>query len=133
MLDILTLSSQDHTTLNDVFLVMEHEEIDIRMFMQTGSNLDFGSEHIKIVLYNMLCAMNYLSSANIVHRDIKPANILLNKHCQVKICDFGLARTLPESLNGKGSGNTKRVRDSILRHQVDDELLKGQIRAKLEK
>lgn len=112
---------------------MEHEEIDIRMFMQTGSNLDFGSEHIKIVLYNMLCAMNYLSSANIVHRDIKPANILLNKHCQVKICDFGLARTLPESLNGKGSGNTKRVRDSILRHQVDDELLKGQIRAKLEK
>jgi serine/threonine protein kinase len=40
--------------------------------------------------------MNFLSSANIVHRDLKPANILMNKKCQVKICDFGLARTLPE-------------------------------------
>jgi hypothetical protein len=33
----------------------------------------------------------------------------------VKICDFGLSRTLPESLIGKGSDNTRRVRESILK------------------
>jgi len=27
-----------------------------------------------------------------MHRDIKPANILVNSNCDVKICDFGLAR-----------------------------------------
>ena len=57
----------------------------------------------------------------------------MNKHCQVKICDFGLSRTLPASMRGKGSGNTKRVRESIMKHGVDDDLIKDQIKIKLDK
>jgi mitogen-activated protein kinase 1/3 len=37
-----------------------------------------------------------MHSARILHRDIKPANILINEDCGVKICDFGLARSLAE-------------------------------------
>lgn len=29
-----------------------------------------------------------------MHRDIKPANILLNQDCTIRICDFGLSRTI---------------------------------------
>lgn len=36
--------------------------------------------------------MLYIHSANIIHRDLKPSNLLLNKNCDLKICDFGLAR-----------------------------------------
>jgi mitogen-activated protein kinase 1/3 len=35
-----------------------------------------------------------MHSAKVVHRDIKPANILINEDCSVKICDFGLSRSL---------------------------------------
>ncbi|KAL4379218.1 hypothetical protein GQ457_02G018040 [Hibiscus cannabinus] len=31
---------------------------------------------------------------NVVHRDLKSANCLVNKHWTVKICDFGLSRTM---------------------------------------
>lgn len=40
--------------------------------------------------------MHYIHSAEILHRDLKPANILLNEDCEVKICDFGLARSVAE-------------------------------------
>ena len=35
-----------------------------------------------------------MHSGRILHRDIKPANILINEDCTIKICDFGLARSL---------------------------------------
>lgn len=63
---------------------------------KTGSNFSFTEDHCVTILYNLLCAMNFMHSANIVHRDIKPSNILIDGQCGVKICDFGLSRTLPE-------------------------------------
>lgn len=41
-----------------------------------------------------MCAVKYLHSANVIHRDLKPANVLVNEDCSVKICDFGLARSI---------------------------------------
>jgi mitogen-activated protein kinase 1/3 len=51
-------------------------------------------DHIQLIAYNTLCGLKYIHSANILHRDLKPANILLNEDCEVKICDFGLARSV---------------------------------------
>ena len=41
----------------------------------------------------MLRGLKYIHSANVLHRDLKPSNLLLNANCDLKICDFGLART----------------------------------------
>jgi mitogen-activated protein kinase 1/3 len=30
-----------------------------------------------------------MHSANVIHRDLKPSNLLLNKNCDLKICDLG--------------------------------------------
>jgi mitogen-activated protein kinase 1/3 len=38
--------------------------------------------------------MAFLHLSNILHRDVKPANILITSDCNVKLCDFGLSRTL---------------------------------------
>ena len=52
-------------------------------------------QHIVTILYNILCALSLMHSANIVHRDLKSGNILIDNNCGVKICDFGLSRCLP--------------------------------------
>lgn len=43
-------------------------------------------------MYQILRGLRYIHSANILHRDLKPENLLLNASCDLKICDFGLAR-----------------------------------------
>ena len=44
-------------------------------------------------LAQLLRGLKYIHSANVLHRDLKPSNLLLNANCDLKICDFGLART----------------------------------------
>uniref|UniRef100_A0A7S3JQJ3 Protein kinase domain-containing protein n=1 Tax=Aureoumbra lagunensis TaxID=44058 RepID=A0A7S3JQJ3_9STRA len=47
--------------------------------------------------------MKYMHSANVIHRDIKPSNLLLNANCDLKVCDFGLARGLdPDNCEKQG-------------------------------
>lgn len=41
-----------------------------------------------------MIGLKYLHTAGVLHRDLKPANILINEDCTVKICDFGLARSI---------------------------------------
>ena len=41
----------------------------------------------------ILRGLKYVHTANVLHRDLKPSNLLLNASCDLKICDFGLART----------------------------------------
>ena len=38
-----------------------------------------------------------MHSANVLHRDLRPSNLLLNAKCDLKIGDFGLARTTTET------------------------------------
>lgn len=52
-----------------------------------------------IALLGISNAMNYLHKLGILHRDLKPDNILMDDDLYPKICDFGLARCLPETLS----------------------------------
>ena len=49
-------------------------------------------EHIQFFLYQILRGLKYVQSCGILHRDLKPRNLLVNSNCDLKICDFGLAR-----------------------------------------
>ena len=58
--------------------------------------------HVRWFLYQLLLSVKYLHSARILHRDIKPANILLTESCDLKLCDFGLARSLDDEADAVG-------------------------------
>lgn len=44
-------------------------------------------------MYQMLSAVNFCHERRIMHRDLKPENILLSSSGNLKIADFGLARS----------------------------------------
>ena len=47
---------------------------------------------MQFFLYQILRGLKFVHSAKILHRDLKPRNLLINSNCDLKICDFGLAR-----------------------------------------
>jgi mitogen-activated protein kinase 7 len=72
---------------------MEYIETDLDRILKSKSI--FNENHIVKIVYNILCSMSFLHLCNINHRDIKPANILIDADCNVKICDFGLSKSIP--------------------------------------
>lgn len=53
--------------------------------------------------------IKFLHSAELIHRDLKPSNVLLNSDCTLKICDFGLARSLVADRDGSDIVLTEEV------------------------
>lgn len=71
---------------------MEYAESDLKKLIKSCINLEL--LHIQTIIYNLLCSIKYLHESNVLHRDLKPANVLINEDCTVKLCDYGLARSI---------------------------------------
>ena len=61
-----------------------------------------------------------MQSAGVVHRDLKPSNILINENCDLKICDFGLARIQDPQMTGYVSTRYYRAPEIMLTWQKYD-------------
>ena len=90
------LGERSLETFNQIFLVINYVDLDLKKIFTTQRPKKFADNHVLIILYNLLCGINFLHSANVIHRDLKPSNVLINKECAITICDFGLARTLSD-------------------------------------
>ncbi|KAJ1378875.1 Serine/threonine-protein kinase, active site [Sesbania bispinosa] len=78
-------------SFKDVYLVYELMDTDLHQIIKSSQALS--NDHCQYFLFQLLRGLKYLHSANILHRDLKPGNLLINANCDLKICDFGLART----------------------------------------
>lgn len=68
--------------------------------MPSGNSITYSRQkilqdiHNRFIVYQIIKGIKFMHSAELIHRDLKPSNVLLNSDCHLKICDFGLARSL---------------------------------------
>ncbi|XP_058128242.1 serine/threonine-protein kinase D1 [Anopheles coustani] len=82
-----------------IFVVMEKLKGDMLEMILSHQNGRLNERVTKFLITQILVALKYLHSRNIVHCDLKPENVLLssdNEFPQVKLCDFGFARIIGE-------------------------------------
>jgi len=59
----------------------------------------FGPQELTSWMAQLCDALDYAHNrAGIIHRDLKPANLMVNQRGDLKVADFGIARTLADSL-----------------------------------
>lgn len=100
------IEPRDKEAFDTVYMVLELAESDLKKVIKSAIHLQL--KHIQTVVYNLLCAVKYLHACNVVHRDLKPANVLINEDCSVKICDFGLARSIAGVESATITNTTKK-------------------------
>jgi len=76
----------------DVFLAFEYCDHDLTGLLE--SKVHLSDAVIKYYLKSILEGLYYLHQRQILHRDIKGANILISNNGDVRIADFGLARSV---------------------------------------
>jgi mitogen-activated protein kinase 7 len=89
---------------------------------QIRSGQPLTEAHFQSFIYQTLCGLKFIHSANVLHRDIKPgcassfsvsrrpdtstnrrdSNLLVNVDCELRICDFSSARGYS---SGRGTAN----------------------------
>jgi len=78
----------------DIYLITDYMESDLHAVIRANILEEI---HKQYIIYQLLRSLKFMHSGKMLHRDIKPSNILLNSECQVKVCDFGLARSVVQN------------------------------------
>jgi len=85
--------SPDGKDLYSSFSLME---TDLSSVVKTTPSI-LQPAHIQFIVYQMFKALKYIHSASLLHRDLKPSNILIDSSCRIKLCDFGLVRSIADA------------------------------------
>jgi len=86
------LSVVQGNSINNVFLVFEYCEHDMATLLD-NMRQPFLESECKCLIVQLLKAVEFLHERFVFHRDLKLSNLLFNNRGELKLCDFGLART----------------------------------------
>ncbi|CAF0736311.1 unnamed protein product [Didymodactylos carnosus] len=79
-----------------VYLVFEYVEWNMLQVLQDQPD-GLPDNQVRNLTYQLINAIYWCHSREIIHRDIKPENLLIGKNWVLKLCDFGFARELDKA------------------------------------
>lgn len=114
-----TLKHENIIHLNDIFISPSEDIYLVTDLMSTDLHTLLRSKKVdnqfaQYFMYQIMRGLKYVHSAGVIHRDLKPSNILVNENCDLKICDFGLARVQEASMTGYVSTRYYRAPEIML-------------------
>ena len=71
---------------------------------QLSKKKKFTEKETKFFISNIIIALEYIHSKNIIHRDIKPENLVLELSGYLRITDFGIAKINEKDNSSETSG-----------------------------
>lgn len=102
-----TVALLHHPNIVEIYTIFEEDDNIYLVFEYIdGPTLDrklekevmLGTASV-VEIFDQVCkALSYAHSKNVVHRDLKLGNIMINSEGDVKVMDFGLARSAKETL-----------------------------------
>jgi serine/threonine protein kinase len=103
--EIAIMQLLDHPFICDLFDVIESDVAGhlVMEYAEEGTLLDFANrrdslldeEDLRYFFVQIVCVLSYLhKEKRILHRDLKAENVLLDRHHNIKIIDFGLSNVL---------------------------------------
>ena len=99
------------SSIDQICIVMELAQTDVEKMFRFP--IEFNQHHLIKVFYGCISSMAFLHQANVIHRDLKTANILIESNCAVKLCDFGLSRSMPPSFQQVKNFQTQKIRNLV--------------------
>ena len=76
----------------NVFMVFEYLEYDLFGILETPE-IRLTQDHVKSWSKQLLSGVHYMHKNKVIHRDLKASNLLVNRQGELKIADWGLARS----------------------------------------
>ena len=76
-------------TIKEVYMIQSLMDFDLSKVLQRSP---LTTDHVRYFIYQIFRGLKFIHSANVLHRDLKPSNVLVDRNCNLKICDFSLAR-----------------------------------------
>ncbi len=115
--NLISLEDIFLSPLEDIYFVTDLQGTDLHRLL---ASRPLEKQFIQYFLYQILRGLKYVHSAGVIHRDLKPSNILINENCDLKICDFGLARIQDPQMTGYVSTRYYRAPEIMLTWQKYD-------------